>query len=190
MISREWNSIPHSPWKIRTGLCIGIQVLKRWDFTAREISYPHLHLHPLSLPIFQVLFLPQAFLSTEVYPGSSLVTQLLHLSFSWHSTPQLKFSWDSILPWYPNLTPCSFSCFLSWCHLGENWSLAFCSFVSVPSISVMPHTVSQLQLFPPHRWLPNLDLQNFVLSPQLLAKFPTTKETFPWGSAAITFLTK
>lgn len=108
MISREWNSIPHSPWKIRTGLCIGIQVLKRWDFTAREISYPHPHLHPLSLPIFQVLFLPQAFLSTEVYPGSSLVTQLLHLSFSWHSTPQLKFPWIPYCPGTPTLLPVHF----------------------------------------------------------------------------------
>ena len=87
----------HIHWVVRIACCTLVLVL----FT---LEAPCLHLHPPSLSIFQVLFLPGAFLSTTPHHDSSHATQLLHSSFNWHSTPQLKLSWDSTLPWYSNLT--------------------------------------------------------------------------------------
>lgn len=132
------------------------------------LEVPCLHLHPPSLSIFQVLFLPGAFLSTTPHHDSSHATQLLHSSFNWHSTPQLKLSWYPTLPWYSNLT-----LFIPLLPLLVSlcWESVFGPLLSsLSSLSLMPHTISQLLLFPLHSRIPNLDLQNSVLSPQFLSQ--------------------
>lgn len=107
MISREWNSTPHSPWKVRTGLCIGRQFLKRWDFTARDGSPTFISIQ-LVYPSFKSYFChkPSWVLQFTMAPP------LWHSYYIYHSAgiPPLNLNFPGIpyCPGTPTLLPTHF----------------------------------------------------------------------------------
>lgn len=89
MISREWNSIPYSPWKVRTGLCIGREFLQRWDFTASDGSPTFISIHLVYLPfqscfchkpswVLQLTMAPPLWHSYDIYHSAGIPPLNLH----------------------------------------------------------------------------------------------------------------